>query len=120
MSVIIIGAGPAGCEAASQLARNGETVELIEKECETGGNLNNWYQLFPDRKNAKELSAFLRENIRHPNIHLHLGCEPVKIIRQSGQSYSVHLNDGTQLQGNALLLTTGFRTFNARRKEEYG
>ena len=69
MSVIIIGAGPAGCEAASQLARNGETVELIEKECETGGNLNNWYQLFPDRKNAKELSAFLRENIRHPNIH---------------------------------------------------
>ncbi len=120
MSVIIIGAGPAGCEAASQLARNGETVELIEKECETGGNLNNWYQLFPDRKNATELSAFLRENIRHPNIHLHLGCEPVKIIRQSGQSYSVHLNDGTQLQGNALLLTTGFRTFNARRKEEYG
>ena len=42
MCVIIIGAGPAGCEAAYRLAQAGETVELIEKESETGGNLNNW------------------------------------------------------------------------------
>ena len=49
MCVIIIGAGPAGCEAAYRLAQAGKTVELIEKESETGGNLNNWYQLFPDR-----------------------------------------------------------------------
>jgi len=120
MSVIIIGAGPAGCEAASRLAQAGETVELIEKEHETGGNLNNWYQLFPDRKSAGELNSLLRQNLNHPNIHLHLGCEPVKIIRQSRQAYTLLLNDGAQLQGNALLLTTGFRTFNARRKEEYG
>ena len=37
MCVIIIGAGPAGCEAAYRLAQAGETVELIEKESETGG-----------------------------------------------------------------------------------
>ena len=29
MCVIIIGAGPAGCEAAYRLAQAGETVELI-------------------------------------------------------------------------------------------
>ena len=39
MCVIIIGAGPAGCEAAYRLAQAGETVELIEKESETGRNL---------------------------------------------------------------------------------
>ena len=55
MCVIIIGAGPAGCEAAYRLVQSGETVELIEKESETGGNLNNWYQLFPDRKQARDL-----------------------------------------------------------------
>ena len=54
MCVIIIGAGPAGCEAAYRLVQSGETVELIEKESETGGNLNNWYQLFPDRKQARD------------------------------------------------------------------
>ena len=32
MCVIIIGAGPAGCEAAYRLVQSGETVELIEKE----------------------------------------------------------------------------------------
>ena len=52
MCVIIIGAGPAGCEAAYRLAQAGETVELIEKESETGGNLNNWYQLFAKIYNA--------------------------------------------------------------------
>lgn len=119
MSIIIIGAGPAGCEAAYRLAQSGEQVELIEKENETGGNLNNWYQLFPDRKSAKELNRLLRQNLNHPNIRVHLNCEPVKIIRENN-SFSIDLNDGAQLQGEALLLTTGFRTFNARRKEEYG
>ena len=118
MSVIIIGAGPAGCEAAYQLAKAGETVELVEKECETGGNLNNWYQLFPDRKNAKDLNLLLRQQAGHPNIHLHLGCEPVKIERE--EEFRVELNNGTLLKGEALLITTGFRLFNARRKEEYG
>ena len=40
--VIIIGGGPAGCEAAHQLANQGIDVELVEKNNETGGNLNNW------------------------------------------------------------------------------
>lgn len=118
MSVIIIGAGPAGCEAAYQLAQAGEIVELIEKENETGGNLNNWYQLFPDRKSAKELNLLLRQETLHPNIHLHTGCEPVKINYKD--TFEVELNDGTLVSGQALLLATGFRLFNARRKEEYG
>ena len=72
MCVIIIGAGPAGCEAAYRLAQAGKTVELIEKESETGGNLNNWYQLFPDRKQARDLNQSLRQNIQRPDIHSHL------------------------------------------------
>lgn len=120
MSVIIIGAGPAGCETAYRLAQTGESIILIEKECETGGNLNNWYQLFPDRKNAKELSQQLRQKLNHPNIQLYLNSEPVKINRKGNHYFLVELNDGAQLEGQALLITTGFRTFNAKRKEEYG
>ena len=90
MSIIIIGAGPAGCEAAYRLAQSGEQVELIEKENETGGNLNNWYQLFPDRKSAKELNRLLRQNLNHPNIRVHLNCEPGKIIRENN-SFSIDL-----------------------------
>lgn len=120
MSVIIIGAGAAGCEAAYRLAQTGETVELVEKETETGGNLNNWYQLFPDRKSAKDLNRQMQQNLHHPNIHLHTGSEPVRITRKSGGEVLIELNNGAQLTGKALLITTGFRVFNARRKEEYG
>ena len=120
MCVIIIGAGPAGGEAAYRLAQAGETVELIEKESETGGNLNNWYQLFPDRKQARDLNQSLRQNIQRPDIHLHLGNYPVKISRTENNKFTLELNDGALLKGDALLVTSGFRLFNARRKEEYG
>ncbi len=120
MSVIIIGAGPAGCEAAYQLAQSGQTVELIEKECETGGNLNNWYQLFPDRKSAKDLNQHLRQQVNHPNIRLHLNAEPIKINPRGQGDFQVELNEGSLLKGQAILISTGFRLFNARRKEEYG
>ena len=120
MCVIIIGAGPAGCEAAYRLVQSGETVELIEKESETGGNLNNWYQLFPDRKQARDLNQSLRKNIQHPDIHLHLGSHPVKILRTENNKFTLELSDGALLKGDALLVTSGFRLFNARRKEEYG
>lgn len=119
MNVIIIGAGPAGCETACQLAKTGFTVDLVEKESETGGNLNNWYQLFPDRKSAKDLNLQLRQKIDHPNVRLHTGCKPVKINRNAAD-FRVDLDNGSLLEGQALLLATGFRLFDARRKEEYG
>lgn len=120
MSVIIIGAGAAGCEAAFRLAEAGIQVEVVEKENQPGGNLNNWYQLFPDRKPASLLRQRLQQCVSHPLIHLHTGTVPVKIQRTPQGSFNVNLDDGALLEGKALLVTTGFRTFDATRKEEYG
>ncbi len=118
--VIIIGGGPAGCEAAYQLANQGIEVELVEKSNETGGNLNNWYQLFPDRKYAKDLNTILKGHLEHPNIRLHLGMEPKKIEKSKTGKFNVPLTDGSLLEGDSLLVATGFKIFDARRKEEYG
>ena len=120
MSVIIIGAGAAGCEAAFRLAEAGIQVEVVEKENQPGGNLNNWYQLFPDRKPASLLRQRLQQCVSHPLVHLHTGTVPVKIQRTPQGSFNVNLDDGALLKGKALLVTTGFRTFDATRKEEYG
>lgn len=119
-TVIIIGGGPAGCEAAYQLASDGIQVHLIEKNNETGGNLNNWYQLFPDRKNAQDLKKRLQEQLNQPEIMLHLGMEPSRVEKDGQGLFSVSLSDGSLIQGDALLIATGFKTFDARRKEEYG
>lgn len=120
MKVIIIGGGPAGCEAAFRLANEGIQVDLIEKENTTGGNLNNWYQLFPDRKNAQEICKLLHENLNHPNIHLHLNTEAHNLQKTAQGQFSVLLSDRGLLEGDALLITTGFKLFEAQRKEEYG
>ena len=120
MSTIIIGGGAAGCEAAYRLAEAGEQVELIEKEYETGGNLNNWYQLFPDRKQAEELRQRLKVQVCHPNIQLRTNAEPAKVEHDYQGGFNVEFQDGALLHGDALLVTTGFQTFDAHRKEEYG
>lgn len=120
MNVTIIGAGPAGCEAAFRLADEGIQVNLIEKENTTGGNLNNWYQLFPDRKNAGELNEMLRNHLNHPNIRLHLNTEAIHMEKKADGQFSVQLSDQAILKSDALLITTGFKLFEAQRKEEYG
>lgn len=95
-------------------------MELVEKECTPGGNLNNWFQLFPDRKQASALRQLLQQQVEHPSIRLHTDAVPVKIERQDARHYTMELDNGARLEGNALLVTTGFRTFDASRKEEYG
>jgi len=47
--IVVIGGGVAGMEAAGQLAEAGFNVSLVEKENKTGGHINDWYKLFPDR-----------------------------------------------------------------------
>lgn len=119
-TVIIIGGGPAGCEAAYQLALRGYNVHIVEKNNETGGNLNNWYQLFPDRKNAGSIREYLQARVSHPGIFLHTGMEPAKTTRKPEGGFAIGLTDGSLVEGDALLVATGFKTFDAARKEEYG
>lgn len=119
-TVIIIGGGPAGCEAAHQLAEKGCRVHLVEKNNETGGNLNNWYQLFPDRKEAESVRGYLRRRVSRPGVEFHAGTEPRTTSRRPQGGFAVELTDGSLVEGDALLVATGFRTFDAARKEEYG
>ena len=54
--IVIIGGGTAGCVAAGRLAREGYRISLIEKDKKPGGKVNNWYQLFPDRRRSVEVT----------------------------------------------------------------
>ncbi len=62
-SVVVIGGGAAGMEAAGQLAKAGCSVTVVEKESEIGGHVRNWFHLFPDRRDSKEVIEYLEKQI---------------------------------------------------------
>ncbi len=117
--VIVIGAGVAGLEAAGQLSRAGIDVSLIEKEKETGGHLNDWFKLFPDRRDSREVKDYLEKFTNNDGIKLLAGIEIEKIINGRG-GIKVTISEGKELTADALVVATGFDLFRSSRKEEYG
>lgn len=117
--VVVAGGGTAGLEAAGSLAEMGFRVSLVEKEEKTGGHVARWHALFPDRRPAAEVQQYLQGRVRNSNITVRNGVAVEKISRD-GDGVIAHLSDGTDLAADAAIVATGFRLFDAHRKEEYG
>ena len=117
--VVVIGAGVAGLEAAGQLAKAGIEVSLLEKEQETGGHLNNWFKLFPDRRDSKEVKSYLDELVSVKGISLQTGTTVSEMAQHRGH-FSIVTDKGNELKADAVVVSTGFDLFRSSRKEEYG
>jgi len=116
--VIVIGGGIAGMESSSYLSAMGYDVTLIEKEEDLGGHLLKWDRLFPTMRYGSEVLQFLKKGI-YGRTKVITKAEVEKINRNSDK-FHVHLKDGIQLDSDAILVTTGYDLFDARKKEEYG
>lgn len=117
-NITVIGGGIAGMEAAGKLAALGFEVSLLEKGSRLGGHVGNWYQLFPDKKPSKDITAQLKSAI-HDSVDIHFGAEVHKVNRL-GNKFNINLTDGQDIETNAIIIATGFDLFNAAKKEEYG
>lgn len=115
--VVIIGGGIAGMEAAGQLLRLGYSPIIIEKSERLGGNVARWHRLFPDMTPAKELIDRLYESCRDANVFLNTEIFSVNRLKDR---YNLILSNGVAVSTKYILITTGFRLFDATRKEEYG
>jgi heterodisulfide reductase subunit A2 len=117
--VIVIGGGVAGLEVAGQLSKVGIEVSLIEKESKTGGHLNNWYKLFPDRRNSSEVKEYLNGITANNGINL-MTDTTIEKFNRSRSCFSITTNGGKELIADAIVVATGFDLFKSARKEEYG
>jgi len=117
--VVVIGAGVAGMEAAGQLAKFGYEVSLVEKEKNSGGHINNWYKLFPDRRNSSEVKEYLDSVISGKGIKMIAGTTIEKVTRGKNH-FLLDTAGGEQLTADAVVIATGFDLFKSSRKEEYG
>src|SRR5512145_267057 len=116
--VMVIGGGPAGMEASSKLSQLGYSVTLVEQAEKLGGKLNQWDRLFPNGKPAKELLHEIQQSLSK-------GVKPIlnttlSEIQKDNNLFIAMLSDGSKVTSDAILVTSGFELFDARRKEEYG
>jgi len=119
MKIAIVGAGPAGIEAAHILATNNCQVTLFEKNEQPLANLRDKAFLFPDFSSAESLISELETKITHPNIQLLCNKEIVKIDK-SAADFQLSDTEGVMYKVDKVLIATGYRLFEARRKEELG
>lgn len=118
--ICIIGAGPAGLEAAYFLAEEGFQVCLLEKEEQPGGNLKHWIKLFPDFTDAESVRKELIRKVNHQNIELKTNFAVNKLYRENKRWRIAGNQDKDAFEADAVLLATGFDVFDASRKEELG
>lgn len=117
--VAIIGAGPAGIEAASVLARTGAHVTVFEKSSEPLSNLRDKSFLFPNFQPSSELADELSGKLLADNITVRYGsC--ITELKWKGTSWELVCDGSQDLIFDAVLIATGYRTFDASRKEELG
>lgn len=117
--VIIIGGGPAGIEAAYNLANNSCKVKIFEKSSQIGGHIKNTGKLFPNFQESNEIREQFSKKIKHENIELYANSEIEELYKKDNLWHAKN-TDGVIYTGNAALLATGFRTFDAKYKEELG
>jgi heterodisulfide reductase subunit A2 len=117
--VVVIGGGVAGLEAAGQLAKAGIGVSVIEKEAMTGGHLNDWYKLFPDRRDSSEVKDYLDDLVSEGGISIQTSTTVENLGHHRG-SFSIKTSDGKNLKADAVVVSTGFDLFRSSKKEEYG
>lgn len=118
--VAVIGGGIAGMEASAYLSSIGYNVTLFEKENVLGGHLLQWKQLFPSRRLGKEVVSFLSNGVRDQKIRVILNADITKIDRENTKFRIRLSNENINIDADAILLTTGYDLFDARKKEEYG
>jgi heterodisulfide reductase subunit A len=115
--VVILGGGIAGLEAATQLLKLGHSPIIVEKSDRLGGHVADWNRLFPDMTPAKDIVEELIASSKDANIFLKT---EISFINRLKDSYNVMLSNGISISTRYILYSTGFKLFDAQKKEEYG
>ena len=82
---LVIGGGLSGLTASLELARQGFTVHLVEKDNQLGGNLKKLYYLLEDKyKPQEELKSLIAKVKANQKIHIYLDTEIKEVAGSLG------------------------------------
>ncbi len=124
--LLVIGAGPAGLEAARLAASLGNQVLVVEKRDVAGGMPihENYAALTHGFRDAGEaMSELIDATAGHPNVELRTATE-VTGVEGSVGDFTVTLSTGSgdeTVDAGAIILATGFQHFDpGRETQQYG
>jgi len=120
--ILIVGGGPSGLSAAHAAASAGRKVTLVEKEDRLGGApiLSGYAKLVPSHEWAKDaIGAMVTRVEKNPNVTVHLNAQVQEFAGEPG-AFVATLKDGTKLDAESAILTTGFTHFDSINKPEWG
>lgn len=93
--VLVIGGGPAGCEAARVAAEKGHAVTLLEKTTRLGGALH-LCAAPPGREEFLELVSFFNASLKELNVDVRLNTEATFELVQSFSPDVVVFSEGAK------------------------
>ncbi len=73
--VLVIGAGPSGCEAAILAAQRGHSVTLLERDARVGGQLWAWAAASPFRMEVINMIEFYTSELDRVGVTVHLNSD---------------------------------------------
>ena len=128
-AALIIGGGIAGLQAALDVADAGYQVYLVEKEAALGGHIAEFPRTFPTLDDVQALLAEIADRVQnHANIEVlsnsrvaqvdgYIGNFRVQVESRSNGSGALPTSE---LAVGAIVVATGFDSFDASQKPEYG
>lgn len=127
-SAVVIGSGVAGLTAARLLSRNGVNVTIVERSSKIGGHVSGWSCKATTECQVCHCCSIcdLVSDIHELPVKLITDCELEEVVRDAdGVITSIGIIDGQtnatqQIPANALVLSTGFETFDPSGKILWG
>jgi heterodisulfide reductase subunit A len=116
-TVLVVGGGIAGMETAVQLKALGLSPVIVEKKGSLGGHVAQWNRLFPDMTPASKVLEPYEMALKEVDIYTDTEIASINYLQKG---YTVVLSNGKNLRCKAVVLATGFKLFEAEKKEEYG
>ena len=116
-TVLVVGGGIAGMETAVQLKSLGLSPVIVEKCSSLGGHVAQWNRLFPDMTPASKVLEPYEMALKEVDIYTDTEIASINYLQKG---YTVVLSNGKNLRCKAVVLATGFKLFEAEKKEEYG
>ena len=122
MTVLVLGAGPAGLAAAHALARCAEPVTLVDKATRLGGApiLSGYARLIPSGEWARDaIGGMVRRVEENPLVTIERGTTVTSFDGEPGH-FRAQLANGKSVECRAAILCTGFTHFDSINKPEWG